>query len=739
MSSNGVDEDDVVGTNEVKEVVMGTNEDEEDVKMSDSEEEEGGFSDNDIMELVDNILSSEKPEPSSKNDKASTSTAMELEDEDDDDEEDERVEEVAFTEEGLSKLCREASRSFFKEYGLLSHQIHSYNDFVENGVQKVFDDIGEIDVEPGYDPSKKGGDGGWRRAKVKFGKVKLEKPMFWSNDSGKALKFLPRHARLQHMTYSSRMKVEIDFECWLFGVASCACVHRHFLRRSVDGGPVDFPLMEVFKLENKSSDKFKTGKETYTQKVGISEEKKEVVIGRIPVMVGSNLCWMNGKEKDDCEFDHGGYFVVKGAEKAFVAQERISLKRLWVFDQPNWNISYRTEIRRLRVDLKIEEVSASECEHLQRTKVLNVHFLGCTIPLWVFLFSLGMPSDKEIIEMIDCNLSDESSVKLLLSTISYADDRHEGFRRGGYSSKKIDELIKGTRFPPKESTRDCLDKYLFPTLTRSKQKALFLGYMVKRLLQSYSGQGKPDNKDDFRNKRLDLAGELLERELRNHIKHAERRMVKAMQRDLYGERSLRQIEHYLDASLITNGLTKAFSTGAWSHHFKYSEKINGVVANLRRTNPLQTMCDMRKTRQHVQYSGKVGDARFPHPSHWGKLCFLSTSDGENCGLVKNMAITGIVSTNLIQPLLGILLVCGMEKLSDDLSPLSLKGKNKIFLNGEWVGVCRDSLSLVNTLKRKRRSKEVPPQVEIKRDQQQEEVRIFTDSGRIPTPFWLLKI
>ncbi|KAF9591990.1 hypothetical protein IFM89_011573 [Coptis chinensis] len=402
---HSVDEDDVMGTNEV----------EEDVKMSDSEEEE----------------------------------------------EDERVEEVTFTEEGLSKLCREASRSFFKEYGLLSHQIHSYNDFVENGVQKVFDDIGEIDVEPGYDPSKKGGDGGWRRAKVKFGKVKLEKPMFWSNDSGKALKFLPRHARLQHMTYSSRMKVEIDFE--------------------------------VFKLENKSSDKFKTGKETYTQKVGISKEKKEVVIGRIPVM-------------------------------AFVAQERISLKRLWV-DQPNWNISYRTEIRRLRVDLKIEEVSASECGHLQRTKALNVHFLGCTIPLWVFLFALGMPSDKEIIEMINCNLSDESSVKLLLSTISYADDQHEGFRRGGYSSKKIDELIKGTRFPPKESTKDCLDKYLFPTLTGSKQKALFLGYMVKRLLQSYSGQGKPDNKDDFRNKRLDLTGELLEWELRNHIKHLDASLI----------------------------------------------------------------------------------------------------------------------------------------------------------------------------------------------------------------------
>ena len=32
-------------------------------------------------------------------------------------------------------------------------------------------------------------------------------------------------------------------------------------------------------------------------------------------MVGSDLCWMDGVEKDDCEVDHGGYFIIKGAEK----------------------------------------------------------------------------------------------------------------------------------------------------------------------------------------------------------------------------------------------------------------------------------------------------------------------------------------------------------------------------------------------------------------------------------------
>lgn len=98
-----------------------------------------------------------------------------------------------------------------------------------------------------------------------------------------------------------------------------------------------------------------------------------------------------------------------------------------------------------------------------------------------------------------------------------------------------------------------------------------------------------------------------------------------------------------------------------------------------------------------------------HPSHWGKVCFLSTPDGENCGLVKNLATTGLVSTNVLESLIPQLLTCGMEKLVDD-TFTSLRGKDKVFLNGDWVGVCEDSLSFVLELRRMRRRKKLPHQV-----------------------------
>ncbi|PRQ32071.1 putative DNA-directed RNA polymerase [Rosa chinensis] len=72
----------------------------------------------------------------------------------------------------LKDFCKEASVSFFNQYGLISHQINSYNDFIKNGIQRVFDSFDEIIVEPGYDPSKKG-NAEWRYASIRFGKVTL--------------------------------------------------------------------------------------------------------------------------------------------------------------------------------------------------------------------------------------------------------------------------------------------------------------------------------------------------------------------------------------------------------------------------------------------------------------------------------------------------------------------------------------------------------------------------------------
>lgn len=116
-------------------------------------------------------------------------------------------------ENTVRNFCKKASSKFFEEYGLVSHQINSYNQFLSNGLQNTFDSFGDLTVTPGFDPSKKGDSEHYRYASVKFGKVTLDPPKFWCGEGNtQEFKMLPRHARLQRMTYSSKMKVSVNVE-----------------------------------------------------------------------------------------------------------------------------------------------------------------------------------------------------------------------------------------------------------------------------------------------------------------------------------------------------------------------------------------------------------------------------------------------------------------------------------------------------------------------------------------------
>ncbi|VYS58400.1 unnamed protein product [Arabidopsis thaliana] len=605
----------------------------------------------------------------------------------------------------LQSFCKKAATSFFDKYGLISHQLNSYNYFIEHGLQNVFQSFGEMLVEPSFDVVKKK-DNDWRYATVKFGEVTVEKPTFFSDD--KELEFLPWHARLQNMTYSARIKVNVQ--------------------------------VEVFKNTVVKSDKFKTGQDNYVEKKILDVKKQDILIGSIPVMVKSILCKTSekGKEnckKGDCAFDQGGYFVIKGAEKVFIAQEQMCTKRLWISNSP-WTVSFRSENKRNRFIVRLSENEKAE-DYKRREKVLTVYFLSTEIPVWLLFFALGVSSDKEAMDLIAFDGDDASITNSLIASIHVADAVCEAFRCGNNALTYVEQQIKSTKFPPAESVDECLHLYLFPGLQSLKKKARFLGYMVKCLLNSYAGKRKCENRDSFRNKRIELAGELLEREIRVHLAHARRKMTRAMQKHLSGDGDLKPIEHYLDASVITNGLSRAFSTGAWSHPFRKMERVSGVVANLGRANPLQTLIDLRRTRQQVLYTGKVGDARYPHPSHWGRVCFLSTPDGENCGLVKNMSLLGLVSTQSLESVVEKLFACGMEELMDD-TCTPFFGKHKVLLNGDWVGLCADSESFVAELKSRRRQSELPREMEIKRDKDDNEVRIFTDAGRLLRPLLVVE-
>lgn len=68
----------------------------------------------------------------------------------------------------------------------------------------------------------------------------------------------------------------------------------------------------------------------------VVEERKNVKIGRMPIMIGSSRCHLKGKSELDlaklqeCPYDPKGYFVINGTEKVILIQEQMIENRILV-------------------------------------------------------------------------------------------------------------------------------------------------------------------------------------------------------------------------------------------------------------------------------------------------------------------------------------------------------------------------------------------------------------------------
>jgi len=90
---------------------------------------------------------------------------------------------------------------------------------------------------------------------------------------------------------------------------------------------------------------------------------------------------------------------------------------------------------------------------------------------------------------------------------------------------------------------------------------------------------------------------------------------------------------------------------------------------------------------------------------------LSTPDGEKCGFVKNLAVTAMVSSVVKEPpLIDTFVDCGMMKLDENITLQDISGKDRIFLNGNLIGVCADPGKLISQFRSLRRNKKIEPQV-----------------------------
>lgn len=473
--------------------------------------------------------------------------------------------------------------------------------------------------------------------------------------------------------------------------------------------------------------------------------KKKVVVGRLPIMLRSSKCLLNGKSErelaamKECPYDPGGYFVVKGVEKVILIQEQLSKNRVIIEDNkgsPNASITSSTRERKSKGYI-----------HVKHGKIYLKHnTLGDDVPIAVALKAMGTESDLELVqlvgsepEIVDCLAqSMEEPVKLGISTQIQA-LRYIGNKiRNKNAASSYSSYRKPTS--PEDEAREVLANVVLSHIQvinfNFRAKCIYIGHIVRRILMVMLGKAAYDDKDYYGNKRLELAGSLLSLLFEDLFKLFNRDLKR--QADMVLSKPNRAVAFDVGKSIrsdtITQGMAQAISSGNWVLK-RFRMDRAGVTQVLSRLSYMSALGMMTRVNSEFEKTRKVAGVRALQPSQWGMLCPADTPEGEACGLVKNLALLAHITTDEdTMPIERLCLDFGVEDVN--MMTGNEINSNKaylIFMNGTIIGVHTRPRYLVHMLRIMRRQGQAGEFVSIYLHEGQRAVHISTDSGRCCRP------
>lgn len=374
-------------------------------------------------------------------------------------------------------------------------------------------------------------------------------------------------------------------------------------------------------------------------------ERKNVVIGTIPIMVRSVACHLYGLddkrllELGECPYDTFGYFIIKGNEKVVVIHEKLRTNRFMIFNKdangnPICKIT-QSSIRGTRNFIIFRNSS-----NMLRT---TINFLGADKSVSVFYpYRVGGYIDNAIemillfvrpehrskirtllqLSLIDSNISSSSDDDLILSKSQGEDVKEFVFREFFFHMPQDDDISK---------------LYLY-------------SLMIARYCEYLTNIRDLDDRDNWGNKFLVTAGQSIETlfneafnlYLRNISNNMTRLLEKKKEGDII---SIDDIYNSISSNnTITDNFLTSFKTSNWGvRGVFYKENITDYLK--RETNILYTYSQLTRIKTPTSTQTKQPYVRMIQMSQLGYVDPVESPEGKNCGIIKHKSVTCYISSS----------------------------------------------------------------------------------------------
>ena len=532
---------------------------------------------------------------------------------------------------------------------------------------------------------------------------------------------------------------------------------------------------------------------------------EKVLIAQLPLMLRSKFCHLSGLapeqmfEQGECHHELGGYFIIDGAERVLLSQERLgnnlyyagnkAYKAVKIEDADLFggemegkgeDRSYFAAIRSVSEDgtrgpsshyielppkyrsatieeleAKGEEVAFSKSlEYLRigpsgRIPVITLPGFKEPLPLISVFRLFGINNDKDLYDIILAGIPEKnrSVYDDIFMQIVISHDRELTNRemtdlaiiRKTTMTRSIDEVFYNLQvlaFPHIER-EDGED-----TASLYRRKAYCLGYITRLCLENAEKISPPTDRDHFRFKRFDVSGDLVFQEFRRAYKEVTNNMKLALDTRLHFE------ERVYGGRNIINLIQRENIGFYWKQYMFLSEISksfkgkwggkDGVSQILSRVSLLGTISQLRRSRADMDEGAKILGARRLHGSSYGFTCPSDVPDGRSVGLVKHFSLLTTISTATPRKVILDFLKSRPEfRWISTIHPSSWNPLwTRVRLNGDIVGVIvANTNDVYQTMVELRRASRLNPTLSVAWNRTDNDMVIATDPGRVIRPVY----
>ena len=274
--------------------------------------------------------------------------------------------------------------------------------------------------------------------------------------------------------------------------------------------------------------------------------------------------------------------------------------------------------------------------------VANLPFMDLHVPILALFKLLGVNTRAEALELIVGDMDAEES-RLLCGILdndttcdmSY-DDLMEWLGRDGTKEPTKERRMRYLEHIITNEMLPHMGLVLNPVVNRAK--ACYLGFMVRKLIGTFTGHYQCDDRDHYANKRIDTAGMLMSLLFRQVYRTLLKSMTSQFHRLHEAKKlSYTNIGELINHKKITGAFKYAFSTGNWGIQRGNSAKT-GVAQMMSRMGTVAALANLRRINTPINREGKAPKPRQLQYTSWGIVCPVETPEGTSCGLMKNLAM-----------------------------------------------------------------------------------------------------